>query len=894
MAPLLKSLLGNGGNDRQLTEEMRGILREMQEERTRYETLLERGDAQANRLKLLGEPIAKAEYDVKGLVARLKEVEDQLEIVPKLSGQLESVDGRAKDLAKEQGEAETRILKALEEADGIRGAFGEIREKIELAVSIQNRLDSFLEVDRPLTVLESKAGEIRTAVDGTSDQLTKLREQHERLLDAHKLALTKMEALDRRREEFSRNLTDKERRIGAAEESLRAMDGVRGTVDDVKREIGALKALGDSVAQKTAGLEAQRDTVDRALARAEELDRAMRQVDAGLRQQQDHLRTLNALREEIASLQALHETVEGRSREISQLQHDVNEQTATARQDLTSVREEMKHTLERFDFESRGLESVSQRVVDLRGELVDFENRFRALTEASQSVNALTSRTEAIGQRLESLTGELARVDDEMVRVRAMRRDLEASQQAARELGAQVTRLEESRAAVESALKDVSRLAEAHAGVRDAMEQVKLAHDAIGAARESQAETRAWLTSTAQTLATVGAQAAEVQKLAPRVEEVEARAKRVDESLAAIETRSTFADDLHRRLAELGSQSSQLNERGQQLLARMEAAEQRFVSLGSHAADAERVANTIAGVVSSVTDSSQKLDGLVKSVHEVTARCASVETLAERTQAMKQELDQRQAALEEAATRLQQASKLRKETASAVQQLEQTAGQLTAAIGTVNQKLAEAGELSAGIESRTDRLTAVQKRLDEFEARLARWERVDHDVNRSLEQMAARQGTVEVLRTDLDRMFSIAEQTASDVRSITGSHTEIEESRALLDDVRRRLDEVRVSESTLEERKRQMAKAEERIARAEALLADVRSSLEALESQKALVEHAVERTGSLQYLLKQAEGVMEGLREEQRMSSRVRSAVALVRDEDSDDDADEEPRAKAA
>ena len=70
----------------------------------------------------------------------------------------------------------------------------------------------------------------------------------------------------------------------------------------------------------------------------------------------------------------------------------------------------------------------------------------------------------------------------------------------------------------------------------------------------------------------------------------------------------------------------------------------------------------------------------------------------------------------------------------------------------------------------------------------------------------------------------------------------------------------------------------------------MRSSIEALQGQKALVDQAVEKAGSLQFLVKQAEATIDGLREERRTSDRVRSAVAVAGQDDDDD----EENAKAA
>jgi len=65
---------------------------------------------------------------------------------------------------------------------------------------------------------------------------------------------------------------------------------------------------------------------------------------------------------------------------------------------------------------------------------------------------------------------------------------------------------------------------------------------------------------------------------------------------------------------------------------------------------------------------------------------------------------------------------------------------------------------------------------------------------------------------------------------------------------------------------------------------DVRSSLEALQGQKAIVDQAIEKAGSLRFLLKQAEAMIDGLRDERKMTADVRGAVSIVRDEPDDEE----------
>jgi DNA repair exonuclease SbcCD ATPase subunit len=146
---------------------------------------------------------------------------------------------------------------------------------------------------------------------------------------------------------------------------------------------------------------------------------------------------------------------------------------------------------------------------------------------------------------------------------------------------------------------------------------------------------------------------------------------------------------------------------------------------------------------------------------------------------------------------------------------------------------------------------------------------------------------VQSLQTDLDRMFSMAEKTCMEVRTITSAQREIAESRELLDEVMGRLKDLENAGSSIEERHRQITKAEERLARAEGFLVEVRSGLESLQGQKAIVDQAVEKAGSLRILVKQAEATMESLRDERMMTVSVHDAVGA-------DDDDEEYEAKAA
>src|SRR5262245_1908256 len=557
-----KNLMGNNAREQEQLAAMRAVLADIQRERERYEALVEGAKAGAERLKKLGEPLAKTETDVDAMVSRMTQMEERFEGLVKLSSLFQNLDERAEGLAKSTQWAESRLSTALEGSQKIESSMAELVAKVDLATELKERLTGFLEVEKPFMLLRRDAETLHGQLEGAAERMARLREQHDRLLDANKLATQKMDAIDRRRDELGRSLQDKERRVESVELSVKSLDGIESHINEVKRDMITLKALGDSVAQKTAALEAHREALDRALSQTEHLDRAMRNIDAGVRQQKENEKSLGTLTDQVAALRALHDAVLDRSNEVTQLQRQSQEATLATRQDLASMTEEMKNTVERFDFEARGLESVSQRVADLRGDVSTCENRFKSLNEASLTMGDVKHQVEAMSTAVQAVALEVGTLDREMARIQALRRDLDHTGTLARDLGEQITRIENSRSALESGLRDLNTLAGSHALVHDALERIAVAQDEMTKVRQGQADTRTWLDDVSRGIPELKARVASVHELEPKLQTVEAVAKRVHETGTAIESRRQFVDELHRRVTELGALSTRMDERG--------------------------------------------------------------------------------------------------------------------------------------------------------------------------------------------------------------------------------------------------------------------------------------------------------------------------------------------
>jgi hypothetical protein len=84
---------------------------------------------------------------------------------------------------------------------------------------------------------------------------------------------------------------------------------------------------------------------------------------------------------------------------------------------------------------------------------------------------------------------------------------------------------------------------------------------------------------------------------------------------------------------------------------------------------------------------------------------------------------------------------------------------------------------------------------------------------------------------------------------------------------------------TFDERRRQIEELEQRLARADAIARDVRSTIEMISAQRSVVDLVLERSGTLVVQTKQAEALIEVLRAECSIASTLKGSIQGLRDQ---------------
>jgi chromosome segregation ATPase len=843
------------------------------------EALVARAEAAANDLRSLA-PILERTAEFDALRERCEEVERQVAGLEKLGSQLSMAEEQVERVIKTQTATEVRLGHASEGVERLQTQMAGLSDKVETALLLREQVDSFLSLQGPLNTLRADSETLRTQLSEQAENVTRMRTQHDDALTAHRHTTSRLENFDQDFQAATGKLEDVVRRVQSVERALEPINQASISIPDVQHQLAVLKALADQVAQKTTMLEQEREAIDRAASQIAQLTRMDRELDAWLRRQEEQIRRFGPIEAKLSEVKTIQDKVLSRTEELQGTSQKIEDAQQSARQALTDLREQMRKSSEGFELEHRGLHAVSERIADLRNAVKECEARLAVLDTASQGTAAVQTQVRHVGEQIADLSKEVTALAQEAARSSSLKQDVSRLDNMATDLAARMRRLDEIRPGVEQAVEQLATLKGTRELLADGLEQMRTASEEMSRLRETHGETQAWLANADVWTRKVQSQVKELSGLEPVVERIRGEVEQVKTSMVQIQSQGEMVQDVQRSLAEIGSMSSQLQDRTEGLKTRMEAAEGRFAQLARQSEGAQRLSDTISVVTSSVGEAERRMGLVDDSVRAMESRTQQINQVEEKIRLLGQELDQRQGALDKATEHLTRASALRKEAAEAAQRMEEVTRLVATTLAQAEEKAGNLQQVSSELDTRAGALKYIDRQLSHFEELLAKWESAQAQAAKALEQTLARQAGVEAIEAQVKHVFDLAERTVEDVQSIGSARREIEETRTLLQATQ---DQFKTTEETLkgfEARKRQLERAEQRLARAEALALGIRATVESLTAQKTVVDHAMESAGALSFQMKQAEALIGALRRERDLACDLKTAMATLSEED--------------
>src|SRR6266851_2425266 len=459
-------LFGHDTTAEQLPAELRSILAQMQRERVAFETLTNAARDSAQNLAQLAQPITEAQKVVSELGARVKALERLVPVLATLDEQTEGV-------SRVQRRTETQLTQTSEDTKRLRSEIDELRGTFEQALALKNDLVGFLELGGGFKALRMDADKLTAEWRDATQGFDRVRERQEELRRTSEAVATRLQAFEERQQQVQAGVGTTESRVATLVQTLQDLNQAAVDAAQTKRQLGTLKALADAVTQKVAALEQQREVVDRASAQVARLHDLMREIDAKIRKHEDGAKGLSDVEAKVNELKARHDEVTRADEEL--------------RARLSALRDEVQRTVKRFELENQGLDAVSQRILGLRGGLTDMETRFRSLEESSRAITDVRSKADGLATQLSGIVEGMTQLETQAERVRAVEANAGRLGETVEGLTQQVARLEKAKPAVQAALQDVASLKGTHEAVKGAIEQVQAADSEMARVREGQA-----------------------------------------------------------------------------------------------------------------------------------------------------------------------------------------------------------------------------------------------------------------------------------------------------------------------------------------------------------------------------------------------------------------------
>ena len=738
---------------------------------------------------------------------------------------------------------------------------------------------------------ESAAGELQAAQSGDSAAMAAVLgervatlEQQLRAIDALaptlERAMQRLNGFDEAWSSAEAKLAAVEERTGQATGIVSALREQSERVPEVQHQIGVLRALAEQTTQKLAALEQQRDLIDRTSGQVTHLFGMLPQLEGGFRRQDELLRLLRELEVRVTTADETQRRVSHETESLSARQAGLGSEEATLREALTGLRSDMERSVSLVEQERRGMDSLAERIAEIRAEIREYEAKLQVLSESSRHIVGLHGQTQHLYQQVSGLTTEFKALGEKAERARLLQAEAARLEQLLAGLGLRVQKIEDARPVVEIAMRDLGVLRGSEDAVRDALEEVGRAQQELARLRESQGDTEKWLSRSDESTRTLKVQVNELLALEPLVERVRKDVDRVTTSLDLADTRVAQLDDLSQRVANMHALGYELNERTAALTARMDGAEQRFSHIVGRADEADTVADRIAEVANWIGDADRRMSSLAEAFDGLGSKARIADELKERLRQLEDELSRREGGLERAMEQLGRAQELRRDGADSAERLEEVVRVLTASLATAEERSRELERSSADLGERSIALSLVQDQLRQFEEHLSRWQVAEREMTRATDAVLSRQEAVDTLQKEVRQVHAEAAQTLAAARSISDARREVEETARIVLETQTQLRQASGAVEALELRRQQVERAEQRLSRAEAMTLDLRASLESLHGQRAVLDQALEKAGSLSLHMKQAESVIEQLREERTLAARVRAAVVALRQED--------------
>ena len=669
--------------------------------------------------------------------------------------------------------------------------------------------------------------------------------------------------------ERAASLTEPVRRI---EQSLAQLESRLQSVEQVASRVSTLSERAETLSggQTEAGSQ---------LTEFEGRLTTIRSDVAGLQGELSELRQLareaGSIKPDMAQLHAFGEHLESLRVEagacsgvIGQLRSDfttVRDQQEEIRQRGVTTLSQLAEVEERYEHMNTGFRTIDERAAKLEGTVDALAELAAGVPDVRRELSTLKALADYVAQKVSEIEQQREAVDhatSQGERFAELLSRIDRDTKTQLENAKFLTRMQE----------DVSRLRAIHLDLLEQSETIATRQEEIAATDESRRQELTELRDGVcneirqaidrfeferQGLDTTTTQVADLRR---GLVEMERRFRSLDEVTSTVTETQTAVAQLTERVGAIGAELAKLDVQAGRVsgvAAGIDRAERSIENLVERLDDVREPAMTL------LDEAEERLADLNTDMQSLEARSRELQGFADRIRVHAREAEQRESSIERTLARFDHLAALREDAAAKVDALTERSQELTESLATTGEQLNQVQELCEQLDHKTVDLQKVSEDITQFEQRLAKWQATEAVVAHALDNATQRQATIDALKGEIHRMFEIAQETTDNVRAIAGAREELSDSRGTLEGIVAEISAVRQEAARLDARRRDIAEIDQQIARAEALMIDVGSTITTLHGQKAFLDQVIETAGSLRFQAKQAEALIAAMRDGQ-------------------------------
>ena len=831
------------------------------------------------------------------LRAQLSQSEVRADVLRGVEGQLDSLMKRANDLADEGRKMSGSLEAASKRVAEIDHTVSELDDGIQSVAAARQEIEELTGPSGAVQKLRGQAEELHDhflEYRKESEQLRQaqsdLRRSHDDALSRHDDARFKIDVVEERTKEMMElqldlatsletvarqasgleselaDLRGPVAQLGSAKEAIQELAGPDGAVSSVRAEVAELRDRLTQSEERAAALrelEGQIATIaERANALTDEehqvvgsladVSKRVAEMDEKVSGLRDGMLSVDAARLEMAELTGPGggmAKLRGQAEELHQQFLGYGQDAAKLEQEQSALRRSHESALSKYDDIRFKVDAVEERAREMTELQLNLAKLLETVSHMASSVESqvagLRDPADAVALQIDKLTGvveqaatRVSTLEDRMSDLSGaeerLRGGMERIESSAAEISRRVERIDMSQGDVQEAIHDLSTLRQTREEIRDALEKMRSARVEVERVQADHAETKVWLSSVQDSIREVKAKASTLDELAGSIDYMRRNADRVAAVANNLETRGESLEALDARVTELLELGTKSEERARALLGSLADADQRFQAVVERAGRADELRR----VMSAVAGEMQQVERRIARGQESAEPAPRPETtagLAERVDRITGEIDRRQIALAATTESIHGVTEFRREAAEVVRALENQVRTLSADLRVAEEEASKVADDGSRPDGQEGSLRLVDKRLIQFEEKLA-------------------------------QLDSSLRATARD---------EVREAHDILERVQAKRDQMTLVLAGIDTRRRRIEEDQQRPAKAYLVLMDIRGELDALQGG-ASVDQVTETTGKLTHIEQEVASSLESLTERQQTIDVIRDDLKEV------------------